>query len=185
MTISLEIRQALDNDLSQINQVHEKAFGLEQSQEILRLINDLLHDPTAVPYLSLVAVQKYQVVGHILFTPVKIISTEQTVSASILAPLAVIPDAQNQGIGGQLIQAGIRLLENQGIPLVFVLGYPKYYTRYGFVPAFPYGFITPYPIPDEQSDAWMVNILDPLAAEKYAGNIHCADALHHPEYWSK
>ncbi|MFM6356515.1 MAG: GNAT family N-acetyltransferase [Planktothrix sp.] len=181
--MSLEIRKSIDSDRSLINHIHEQAFGLENSREIITLINDLLQDKTAEPCCSLVAIQQSKIVGHILFSNVKIISDQGVISASILAPLAVIPAAQNQGIGGQLIHDGINQLKAMGVPVVFVLGYPEYYTRYGFEPAFPRGYIPPYPIVKAQSDAWMVNILDADLARKYQGKIHCADAFNHPEYW--
>lgn len=105
--MSLEIRKSIDSDRSLINHIHEQAFGLENSREIITLINDLLQDQTAEPCCSLVAIQQSKIVGHILFSNVKIISDQGVISASILAPLAVIPAAQNQGIGGQLIHDGI------------------------------------------------------------------------------
>ena len=67
---------------------------------------------------------------------------------AILAPLAVVPDAQGQGIGGALIEHGLSLLQRSGVGLVFVLGHPGYYPRHGFEPAGRLGFDAPFPILD-------------------------------------
>ena len=42
-----------------------------------------------------------------------------------------MPGQQKQGIGGALIREGHRLLAAR-FPLVFVLGDPAYYTRFGY-----------------------------------------------------
>ena len=75
----------------------------------------------------------------------------------ILAPLAVKPEYQRQGIGGMLIKAGIEKLQEKGSNLVFVLGHKEYYPKYGFIPdANHLGYPAPYPILEEYSDYWMV-----------------------------
>ena len=79
----------------------------------------------------------------------------------MLAPLAVVPECQKQGVGGTLVKHGLELLSKSGVDLVFVLGYPEYYTRHGFAPAGVRGFDAPYPIPEKNSDAWMVFELRP------------------------
>jgi len=55
-----------------------------------------------------------------------------------LAPLAVLPDFQNQGIGSALVQASLTQLKRQDISLVIVLGHPCYYIQFGFEPAAKY-----------------------------------------------
>ena len=119
------------------------------------LVRVLLVDPSAKPFLSLLTF-KDKAVGHILFTTARVTKTQDTALISILAPLAILPDFQKQGIGGRLIERGLKLLSKSGIDLVFVLGHPEYYPRYGFKPAGYLGFEAPYSIPDEHADAWMV-----------------------------
>ena len=82
----MEIRKALDSDLSEILEIHKKAFGGEQGIEIANLVDDLLKDETGFPVLSLVAVEGGRAVGHILFTKVSIAGAEKSLSAQILAP---------------------------------------------------------------------------------------------------
>lgn len=84
---------------------------------------------------SLVAVQNRQVVGHILFSPVTINSEGSSKTAVGLAPLAVLPEFQRQGIGSRLVRSGLSKCQQAGYELVFVLGHPNFYRRFGFQPA--------------------------------------------------
>ena len=160
----MEIRKSTESDLNDVLDVETQAFGNEKGPEIAELVNGLLIDPTAMPLLSLLAVNDVQAIGHILFTRAHIADSENSVSSVILAPLAVIPEAQSQGVGGQLIKAGLRLLTDLGVELVFVLGHPEYYPRHGFKPAI--GFEAPYPIPEIHANAWMVQELRPAMSFK-------------------
>jgi predicted N-acetyltransferase YhbS len=181
--MSLEIRKALKSDWQPISDVVMAAFGNAQGEEIADLITDLLQDPSAHPLLSLIATSRDQVVGHVLFTKTRIKSAQQRVSSAILSPLAVHPEHQNQSIGGELIKAGLKQLQAAGVELVFVLGHPDYYPKYGFSAAGIRGFNAPYPIPPENADAWMVRELHPGALERVSGQVSCADTLSDPKYW--
>ena len=184
------IRHSADADLDSICSVHEKAFGAKEGSEIVELVRELFVDETARPVLSLVAEADEQVVGHVLFTRVLIEPSPIEVRAQILAPLAVIlaplavlPDAQNAGVGGDLIRQGLEQLASSGVGLVFVLGYPAYYTRFGFEPATRLGLLAPHPIPAEYPDAWMVQALQPGLLDQVQGTIQCARALNNPKHW--
>ena len=174
------IREATESELGDVLYVERAAFGSEEEPELVR---NLLLDPSAKPFLSLLAIEEGRAVGHILFTNASLVETQYTVAISLLAPLAVVPDFQGQGIGGQLIQSGLERLSTSGIDLVFVLGHPGYYPRYGFKPASPLGFETPYPIPAQDADAWMVQALRPNVIGTVSGKVVCADMLDRPEYW--
>ena len=178
-----KIRRSTESDHSAMAEILQAAFGPEQGPEIEALVNHLLMDSTAQPSLSLVATVGDRLVGHILFTQVRLISGSQTISAMILAPLSVHPHYQNQGIGGQLIQDGLQRLKAEGIGLVFVLGYPAYYTKYGFTTASVQDFAPPYPLAPEQWDAWMLKELHPGILGHFQGSVQCADALNQPQYW--
>ncbi len=173
------IRRALDSDLDDVLSVERAAFGADDE---VNLVRELLGDASAKPIVSLIAFQESRALGHILFTKASL-EAEAKLSISLLAPLAVVPDAQNQGIGGELIKCGLRLLSESGVDLVFVLGHPNYYSRYGFKPAGKLGFEAPYPIADKNSDAWMVLGLHPGVIGSISGKVACADKLNKPEYW--
>ena len=173
------IREALDSDLDCILSVERAAFG---SDDEANLVTALIGDASARPFVSLLAFQGERAVGHILFTKARLEPTAP-LSVSILAPLAVVPDSQKQGIGGKLIEHGLKRLTDLGVDLVFVLGYPEYYQRYGFQPAGNLGFDATYPIPEKNADAWMLLALRPDALGAFRGKIVCADALNKPRYW--
>jgi putative acetyltransferase len=179
----VQIRPTKESDLHDVLLIHKAAFGNENGQEMADLVNGLLIDPSAMPILSLIAIKDNQAIGHILFTKAQIIDSNQSISAVILAPLAVIPAAQSQGVGGQLINEGLKRLSESGVDLVFVLGHPEYYPRHGFKKASILGFDAPYPIPQEHADAWMVQELRSGVIGSVSGKVQCSDVLNQPEHW--
>ena len=176
----LQIREAVETDLNDVLQIERLAFGYEKEADLVR---GLLYDLSAKPVLSLLAFQKNRALGHILFTTARLSGSQDSASIVILAPLAIVPDAQKQGIGGKLIEKGLELLSKSGVDLVFVLGHPEYYPRYGFKPAGDLGFEAPYPIPDVHANAWMVQALRSGLIGSVSGKVICADALNKPEHW--
>ncbi len=100
--------------------------------------------------VSLVAEQDGRIVGHILFSPVTIVSTGTVFPAVGLAPMAVLPELQRQGIGSLLVENGLAECRRRaGHECIVVLGHPEYYPRFGFVPASEYGLKCEYDVPDE------------------------------------
>lgn len=177
----IEIRETENRDIKDILEVEEKAFGYVKEAE---LTSDLLNDETAKPALSLLAFYKGEAAGHILFTRVYIEERSDQPLLHILAPLAVKPSFQKQGIGGMLINDGLNRLTKSGSEMVFVLGHMEYYPRFGFIPdAGKLGYSAPYPIPDMYSNAWMVRPLTFRGLSNNKGKILCADVLNRPEHW--
>ncbi len=179
----VKVRFDTPEDRAAILSVHEAAFGSPQGGEIVDLVMGLFADATAKPLYSLVAALGGRVVGHVLFSSVQIQPHGQGVVAQILAPLAVLPGQQGKGVGSALIREGLRQLAAAGVELVFVLGYPAYYSRFGFRPARVRGFTAPYPIPAEHDDAWMVMELTPGVIDRVHGTVQCADTLSDPRHW--
>ena len=132
--------------------MNELAFGQPAEADLVDKLRQACTDS-----LSLVA-EDGEVVGHILFTPVVVESQEQRVVGMGLAPMAVIPDRQRQGIGSQLVRRGLDILGERGCPFVVVVGHPEYYPRFGFEPASNHGFASQWEgMPDA---AFMVLVLD-------------------------
>jgi putative acetyltransferase len=179
----LKIRHSAESDRTAIDGIHTSAFGQQQGQEIVELVNDLLDDDTAKPLLSLVAETDGKLVGHILFTVAQLQPKDQAVSIRILAPLAVLSDFQGQGVGAVLIKEGLKELAESGVGLVFVLGHPGYYPKFGFQTAGLLGFQAPYPIPSEHADAWMVQELIAGVIGSIEGRVQCSKILNQPQHW--
>jgi putative acetyltransferase len=144
----LEIRPERPDDAESIREVNDLAFGRPQEG---RLVEALRANEGVL--LSLVAVRDSRLVGHILYSPVHIGS----VVGVGLGPMAVLPECQRQGIGGELIRAGIQRIADAGHPFVVVLGYPEFYGRFGFRPASTRGIRCAWDVPDA---AFMVLVLD-------------------------
>lgn len=183
MKKNVSIRNALDADQPSIMDVIVSAFGDAEGREIADLVSDLAADPSAQPSLSLVATENNRIVGHILFTNARINDARRPIPSSILAPLAVHPDYQDKGLGGQLIAEGLKQLRAAGTDLVFVLGHPGYYPKHGFITAGTNGFDAPHPILPEDADAWMVQELRPGILGQVHGQVICANALDDPRHW--
>jgi putative acetyltransferase len=149
------IRAESSEDHAAIRRVIELAFG--QSSEA-DLVDALRTD--ARPHISLVAERDGEVVGHIFFSPVSIESSEGSFTAMGLAPMAVLPDYQNKGIGSELVRAGLRECQRIGHEVIVVLGHSHYYPRFGFIPASKKGIRSEYDVPD---DVFMVAELTPGA----------------------
>src|SRR5690606_7453426 len=104
----LSIRPESPADLEAIRQVNRLAFGEDDEANLV----DALRDGGFVRF-SLVAEQDGQIVGHILFSDLPIITTSGTVPALALAPMAVLPEFQRQGIGSELVRRGLDVCREQ------------------------------------------------------------------------
>lgn len=140
----LIIRAEREADQSAVRLLNERAFGQPDEAALVDALRK-----AAQPQVSLVAEMDGQVVGHIFFSPVIIESGASTFTALGLAPMAVLPEFQNQGIGSELVRRGLKECQSIGQDIVVVLGHPGYYPRFGFVPARRKGLRCEYPVPDE------------------------------------
>lgn len=125
--MTIEIRDETAADRGAIRQVHLSAFGGVEEADLVDALRD--GDFGAV---SKVAIIDQQIVGHILFSEVCIVRDGQVAPALSLAPMAVIPDRQRQGIGSLLVQAGLDACRRRGDRVILVLGHPGFYSRFGF-----------------------------------------------------
>ena len=84
------------------------------------------------------------IVGHVLFSRMEVRADGRELGALGLAPVAVLPNRQSQGIGGALIEAGLRRASELGADIVFLVGEPGYYRRFGFEASAAEPFASPY-----------------------------------------
>ncbi len=165
------IRPEQPSDYSVVFEVNKLAFGRENEP---RLVEALRQSTGFIPELSLVAVLEDRVVGHILFSPMVFETPAGDISILALAPLAVRPDYQNQGIGSELVRQGLEACRRLEHRVIVVLGHPNFYPRFGFEPAQPKGVSAPFPVPEE---AWMVIELQPGALSGIRGTVRYPPAF--------
>lgn len=125
--MNLTIRPETDADREAIWNVHRAAFDGDAEANLV----DALRSGGYVE-VSLAAEIDGKIVGHILFSRIAIVSENGSVDALSLAPMAVTPGRQRQGIGGRLVEAGLEACRERGHEIVLVLGHPEFYPRFGF-----------------------------------------------------
>ena len=166
----LTIRPETPEDVASIYYVNEQAFGRKEEAELVEKLRN-----RAALTISLVAVQKGEVVGHIAFSLAVIESESSNFESITLAPMAVLPAYQGKGIGSQLVRAGLEECRRLGHEIVVVLGHPDYYPRFGFVPAKPKGIDCEFEVPEE---AWMVLELREGALTGKSGTVKFQSEFH-------
>jgi putative acetyltransferase len=121
------VRDEQPGDREHVRTVNEAAFGRRDEAD---LIESLRREGAVL--VSLVAEIENTIIGHILFSRLTIETAEGPIAAVALAPMAVLPQHQRQGIGGKLIRHGLAKLREGGERIVIVLGHRDYYPRFGF-----------------------------------------------------
>jgi putative acetyltransferase len=153
----IAIRDERPDDAAAVHAVNLLAFGQDQEA---RIVDQLRSNGGAT--LSLVATIGERVVGHIMYSPVCI----GDVTGAGLAPMAVLPDRQRQGIGSALVRAGNQRLKDSGHPFIVVLGHPTFYPRFGFTPASAYRVACEWDVPD---DVFMMLVFDGARMDRVSG----------------
>jgi len=163
-----KIRFEKPEDIPFIRSVNEQAFDRLAEARLVDKLRLACADN-----LSLVADDNGSIVGHIMFTPVQVTDGIQKMQGMGLAPMAVLPSRQRQGIGALLVEYGLQILREKGVPFVIVLGHPEYYPRFGFKPAARFNIKSQWEgVPDE---AFMILIMDDKAMQNASGIVMFRD----------
>ena len=168
--IKPHIRAERPADHPAIREINVLAFDNRPNEA--GLVEAIRRDPAFIAALSLVAELTEQpgavLVGHILFSPIAIETPQGRVPAISLAPMAVRPGYQNQGIGSALVRQGLEACRQHGQRIAIVLGHLGFYPRFGFAPASRWGLTSPWP---EAGDAFMAMELAPGALDGVRGKV--------------
>lgn len=133
------------------------------------LIERLRRSEGFIPQLSLVArTDQGETVGYALLTKVEIVAGDKAAPSLAVAPLAVRPDFQRQGIGGMLLKEAHRRAASLGYGTAVLLGHKDYYPRFGYRKASDLGIEFPFDAPRE---ACMIVELLPGATEGLHGRV--------------
>lgn len=160
--LPLLVRPELPADHAAVYEINRRAFERESEARLVEALRR-----TADPQISLVAVRDGYVVGHVFFSPVTIDGETGRPAALGLAPLAVAPECQRQGIGSALVRAGLDAARRAGHGVVVVFGHPGFYPRFGFRPAIEQGLRYEASVPDD--DRFMAVELEPGALRRTSG----------------
>lgn len=173
---SISVKQPEPHDLPAICRLIEEAFASVQESDHREqfLVERLLSSPSFIPELSLTAWIQNELVGYILLTEIEILSKAGSTPTLSLAPLAVRPDFQRQGIGAALIEEAHKRAAELNYETVLVLGHKDYYPRFGYKKAGDFGIIFPFEVPPEFC---MVKELTPGAASRAAGQVKYPEAF--------
>jgi putative acetyltransferase len=165
--VDVRVRRESAADRVAVHALNSAAFGQAAEAGLVEALRD------TAGVISLVAEVEDQVVGHILFSPVTFTGDESLLIAG-LAPMAVTPDRQRQGVGSALVRTGIEECRQAGFGAVVVLGHAGYYPRFGFAPASDHGVDCEYEVPPE---AFMLAELQPGYLHGASGTIR-----YHPAF---
>ncbi|MEK4510998.1 N-acetyltransferase [Paenibacillus anaericanus] len=151
--MNITIRKEQLQDYKITEEVVQRAFAdMEISdKKEQELVARIRQADVFIPELSLVATNENdtEIVGHILLSKIKIVSGIQSVESLALAPVAVLPEYQNKGVGKMLILKALQKAKELGYSSVVVLGHPRYYPKFGFKAASNWGIQAPFEVPDE------------------------------------
>ena len=134
--MKMNIREENELDLNQISEIHNQAFN---GSEEAKIVENLRKNKNLT--ISLVCEIDRKVVGHIVYSPIYF---EDKIIGIGLAPVAVLPSFQKQGIGSRLIENGNRVAFSKGFQKILVLGDPAYYARFGFQNAKKYNYFSKF-----------------------------------------
>jgi putative acetyltransferase len=155
----VDLRAEQTQDRVVVRDIHRRAFR-HHGDVVATLVDALREDDPAA--LSIVAEEAGEVVGHVMFSRSLLDAPRRLIAVQVLSPLAVAPEWQRRGIGSALVRHGLDLLDERGVPLVFVEGDPRFYSRAGFTPGRECGFRKPsLRIPDVAFQALPLSAYEP------------------------
>lgn len=161
------IRPESGDDVEAVRAVHLAAFPTAAEADLVtRLREDFDSE------ISLVAERSGEIVGHVLLSRMSVSGASQAFRALGLGPVGVLPGYQGSGVGSDLIRSALAIARTLGEELVFVLGEPEYYTRFGFTAEAAAPFASPYAGP-----YFMAFWLRPNAAPPIHGKADYAPAF--------
>lgn len=170
------IRRETNKDYKEVEKVIEESFKSAEftDNDEHNLVKRLRSSDEFIKELSLIAEIDNKIIGHILLSKALIKDVNKDIETLALAPLAVLPEYQSNGIGKKLINEAIEKAKSLGYKSIVVLGHENYYPKFGFKKASNYGIKAPFDVPDE---AYMVLELLPNALNEVNGVVEYSQAF--------
>lgn len=173
----ITLRTIEPSDYQSVEKLIREAFTNTQEGygNEAELVANLRNDPTYQNYFEIIALKNDTIVGHGLLSEVSVYKDDKIISTGLcLAPLAVLPQEQNQGIGAKLLAELEARAQNKGYPFINILGHPDYYSKFDYKLASHYGIYAPFPVPD---NSYFIKELKTDSLTNVQGTISYLDAF--------
>jgi len=164
------------SDTQTIINIHRQAFGDFEGEEVAEIAKAFLALPDTI---SISAERDGKIVGNVLFTPFAF-ENHQDAKCYLLAPCGVLPQYQGVGVGDELMNNSNHHLKSIGTDVIFVLGVPAFYPRYGYIPTDKQ---TPYPDLLTIPESWMALELSAGVLKGLSGKTRAVQPIMQPSFW--
>lgn len=171
--MSINIRAETAQDIETIHQIEAAAF---EGEAHANLVNLLRAEGELI--LSHLAELRGEAVGHAAYSLVTVTDGDIVRRLPALGPIGVLPGYQGLGVGSALVRAGLQAIAEMGFGMVFLVGSPRYYPRFGYQPAQPLGFTSDYVEDECRHEHFMVAVLDEGALADVRGHVRFHEAFH-------
>lgn len=164
------IRQETEQDYSEIYTLIQTAFSTakvkdgDEQDYAVKLRNNINY----IPQLALVVEADSKLIAHIMLTKIAISTPDGVFEALLLAPISVLLEYRDMGIGSMLIEDSFVKAKSLGYKAIFLCGDPAYYNRFGFKSTIAFGISNVNDIPQQYVLACE---LEPNALDKVKGTI--------------
>jgi len=132
--LNIELRLEEEKDYFIVENITREAFWnhyVPGCDEHL-LIHNLRKTNEFIKELDFVAINDNKIIGNIVYVKAKVINNDKEFTVLTFGPISVLPEYQNNGIGGKLINHTIKLSKEMGYKGIIIYGDPEYYKRFGF-----------------------------------------------------
>ncbi|HKL68944.1 N-acetyltransferase [Salibaculum sp.] len=153
--------------------------GPDEGALIGKLARDLLSDTSDSDLHVFTTWDGSTLAGAIIFSRLHVPDDHRGVF--LLAPVAVAPDQQGQGVGQSLLQYGLSEMRRVGADVAVTYGDPAYYGKVGFQPVTTE--TVPAPRPLQMPEGWLAQSLTDAPLHPIKGPAHCVPAIDDPAYW--
>lgn len=178
----IRVRQYVARDAESLVRMFTETFTASEGEEEGRLIEGLTRDLVLAEdgqdIIGFVAECEGRIVGGIFFSRM---TFENGPSTTLLAPVAVHPDMQKQGVGQALILHGLKEIADRGIQIAITYGDPAYYAKVGFEPLSEETISGPFAL--SLPHGWQGQSLSEQPLTPIEGRPRCVAAFDDPTFW--
>jgi len=132
--VEITLRPEEEKDFSIVENLTREAFwnvycpGADEHF----LVHSLRKTDVFIKELDFVALSNDKITGNIMYAESIIKNNDLEYTVLTFGPVSVLPECQNKGIGGKLINHTIKLSKEMGYKAIIIYGDPEYYKRFGF-----------------------------------------------------